>query len=100
MSKTAMQELKEDLLLTKENSLIELDQIINNEKKEIAKWVLNQTIDKIIERIDTELLELEKQQHNQTWDSAHQAGRFEGKGIAEENWQTFKTYFNENFKPE
>lgn len=95
-----MQELKEDLLLTKENSLIKLDQIINNEKKEIAKWVLNQTIDRIIERIDSELLDLEKQQHNQTWDSAHQAGRFEGKGIAEENWQIFEEYYNETFKSE
>ncbi len=100
MSKTAMQELKEDLLLTKENSLIILDQIINNEKKEIAKWVLNQTIYRIIERIDSELLDLEKHQHNQTWDSAHQAGRFEGKGIAEDNWQIFEEYYNETFKSE
>ena len=30
------------------------------------------------------------------WDAAHQAGRFEGKGIAEENWQTFEDWYNEN----
>ena len=42
--------------------------------------------------------EMEKEQHQETWDSAHQAGRFEGKGIAEENWQTFETYWLETFK--
>jgi hypothetical protein len=44
--------------------------------------------------------QMEKEQHNETWDSAHQAGRFEGKGIAEENWQTFETYWEETFKSE
>lgn len=44
--------------------------------------------------------EMEKEQHQETWDSAHQAGRFEGKGIAEENWQTFETYWVETFKSE
>lgn len=44
--------------------------------------------------------EMEKKQHNETWDSAHQAGRFEGKGIAEENWQTFESYWEETFKSE
>lgn len=43
-------------------------------------------------------LEMEKEQHQETWDSAHQAGRFEGKGIAEENWQTFETHWEETFK--
>jgi hypothetical protein len=42
--------------------------------------------------------EMEKQAHEETWDVAHQAGRFEGKGIAEENWQTFEQYYNETFK--
>lgn len=39
--------------------------------------------------------DMEKDQHNETWNTAHQAGRFEGKGIAEENWQTFEDYWNE-----
>jgi hypothetical protein len=43
---------------------------------------------------------MEKEQHQETWETAHQAGRFEGKGIAEENWQTFETYWEENFKSE
>jgi hypothetical protein len=42
--------------------------------------------------------EMDKQAHKETWDVAHQAGRFEGKGIAEENWQTFEEYWDETFK--
>jgi predicted SAM-dependent methyltransferase len=41
--------------------------------------------------------EMEKQQKMQCWETAHQAGRFEGKGIAEENWQTFEQYYNEEY---
>ncbi len=44
--------------------------------------------------------EMEINQHKETWDVAHQAGRFEGKDIAEENWQTFEGYWEENFKSE
>ena len=44
--------------------------------------------------------EMEKEQHQETWETAHQAGRFEGKGIAEENWQTFEAYWVETFKSE
>jgi hypothetical protein len=42
--------------------------------------------------------EVEKEQHQETWNVAHQAGRFEGKGIAEENWFTFEEYWEETFK--
>ena len=41
--------------------------------------------------------QMEKEHHEQTWNVAHQAGRFEGKGIAEENWQRFEQYYNETF---
>jgi hypothetical protein len=44
--------------------------------------------------------EMEKEQIVTTWNTAHQAGRFEGKGIAEENWQTFESYWKEIFKSE
>ena len=47
-----------------------------------------------------EALEMEKEQIVTTWNTAHQAGRFEGKGIAEENWQTFESYWDETFKSE
>lgn len=49
----------------------------------------------LIEQITIQANQLEKDQHNETWNTAHQAGRFEGKGIAEENWQTFEDYWNE-----
>ena len=42
-------------------------------------------------------LQMEKQQIFECWQTAHQAGRFEGKGIAIENWQTFKKYYNEEY---
>ena len=45
-------------------------------------------------------IEMEKEQIVTTWDTAHQAGRFEGKGIAEKDWQTFETYWEETFKSE
>ena len=41
--------------------------------------------------------EMEKEQKKECWDVAHQAGRFEGKGIAEKNWQTFEQYYNETY---
>ena len=48
-----------------------------------------------------ELLEqakqMEREQKEECWNVAHQAGRFEGKGIAEENWQTFEQYYNETY---
>jgi hypothetical protein len=53
-----------------------------------------------MEKIFEQAKEMEKQAHEETWDVAHQAGRFEGKGIAEENWQTFEQYYNETFKSE
>jgi hypothetical protein len=43
---------------------------------------------------------MEKEQIVTTWNTAHQAGRFEGKGIAEKDWQTFETYWEETFKSE
>ena len=36
-----------------------------------------------------------KEQLKECWEAAHQAGRFEGKGVAEEGWQTFEDYYDE-----
>jgi len=44
--------------------------------------------------------EMEKGQHQETWDVAHQAGRFQFKFIAEENWFKFEEYWEETFKSE
>ena len=59
-------------------------------------WVWDDNIS--IVEIMEQAKEMDKQAHKETWDVAHQAGRFEGKGIAEENWQTFEEYWDETFK--
>ena len=56
------------------------------------------TLEDDVSAIITKSKEIDKRAHKETWDVAHQAGRFEGKGIAEENWQTFEGYWEENFK--
>ena len=48
--------------------------------------------------IDNKYLEKEKEQLDLCWNTAHQAGRFEGKGIAEDGWQTFENYYKETYK--
>jgi len=58
------------------------------------KGITSLNCDEVIEQAK----EMEKEAHQETWDVAHQAGRFEGKGIAEENWFTFEEYWEENFK--
>ncbi len=50
-----------------------------------------------IERVVQQAKEMEKEAHEETWDAAHQTGRFEGKGIAEENYYTFEQYYKETF---
>lgn len=50
--------------------------------------------------IESKAKAMDQEKHRETWDSAHQAGRFEGKGIAEENWQTFESHWEETFKSE
>ena len=57
---------------------------------EIPSWILKERIEKA--------KEMEKDQHQETWESAHQAGRFEGEGIVEKNWQTFETHWEKTFK--
>jgi hypothetical protein len=42
-------------------------------------------------------LGMEMNQMEDVWDTAHQAGRFEGKGIAKDNWMTFSNYIDETF---
>ena len=78
--KTAVEQLIEDL---QDNFLKQLGDM----------YASNQLL---FEDIFLRAKEKEKQAHKETWDVAHQAGRFEGKGIAEENWQTFETYWEEN----
>lgn len=94
MNKTAVEWLESYLnnrLLHLTNNKIHIKEFVRTAKCAEIRKVLE-----IIEQAKA----MEKNQHNETWDSAHQAGRFEGKGIAEENWQTFETHWEETFKSE
>jgi len=74
-----------------------LDWFLTEFKKEV--WFEpDSELDIWINKLIPKAKEMEKEQHQETWNVAHQAGRFEGKGIAEDNWQTFQTYWEENFK--
>jgi hypothetical protein len=67
-----------------------------------VEWLVNQVED-FIGLIPVDIIEkakaMDKQQKEECWNVAHQAGRFEGKGIAEENWQTFQQYYTETYGP-
>lgn len=70
-------------------------------KQTAVEWLVKQlplgVKGAILDKIE-QAKEMEKQAHKETWDVAHQAGRFEGKGIAKENWQTFEGYWEEKNK--
>jgi hypothetical protein len=63
-----------------------------HERIDMAEW-------EELKKLSRKAKQMQKEQHEQTWNAAHQAGRFEGKAIAEENWQTFRQYYNEKYKP-
>ncbi len=76
-----------------------------NMKQTAVEWFIEQLKDmeydlRLIPNTIEQAKEMEKEQHQETWDVAHQAGRFEGKGIAEENWFKFEEYWEETFKSE
>jgi hypothetical protein len=60
--KTAMQELKSDLVLTKETTKNSFLEIENQEIREVCIGVVEITLNAIVKRIDTELLAMEKEQ--------------------------------------
>ena len=62
MKQTAMQELKSDLILTKSRTKDSFSEIKNQEIKDACINVVEMTLNSIIKRIDTELLEMEKEQ--------------------------------------
>ena len=72
----------------------------------VVDWLFT-TLDNILELYPSEWEKVskaveeaklkEKENLEDCWIAAHQAGRFEGKGIAEEDWQTFFNYYNETY---
>jgi hypothetical protein len=62
MKQTAMQDLREDLILTQTSVKDALIEIENQEIRKACQEVVRLTLSNIIKRIDEELLEMEKQQ--------------------------------------
>jgi hypothetical protein len=75
----------------------------NNKQQTAVEWIKYQVKQQCITHYFSlrEILEyaeeIEKEQKKECWDVAHQAGRFEGKGIAEKNWQTFEQYYEQTY---
>jgi DNA uptake protein ComE-like DNA-binding protein len=69
----------------------------NNKQPTAIEWLEQEMLkpNLSMKEILKQAKEMEKQQKKECWDVAHQAGRFEGKGIAEKNWQTFEQYYDE-----
>jgi hypothetical protein len=69
--KTAMQDLREDLIISIGTCNKALEEIKDLRTREACQAVVNLTIDNILNRIDTELLEKEKQQIIDAFDKAY-----------------------------
>jgi DNA uptake protein ComE-like DNA-binding protein len=75
----------------------------NNKQQTAVEWLIDKHFGGIenvtpdFKKHIEQAKEMQKQQKKECWDVAHQAGRFEGKGIAEKNWQTFEQYYNETY---
>jgi hypothetical protein len=100
----------EDLTSLKKRNTELQDQVLLNdttnklmEKQTAVEWLVKKLEESGIPLMKDELKmiqqakQMDKQQKEECWNVAHQSGRFEGKGIAEENWQTFEQYYNETF---
>ena len=89
MKQTAMQDLREDLILTEVSAKEPLLEIKNQEIREACQEVVSLTLKNIIKRIDEELLEMEKEQiihaYNQSWH------------FRDKPYETAEKYYNETF---
>ena len=90
--KTAMQELKSDLLLAIHTCYESLKEIKDLRTKEACQEVVLMTINNILNRIDNELLEMEKEQIINAFKNGDCNGTFET--------INGKQYYNETFKSE
>jgi molecular chaperone GrpE (heat shock protein) len=89
--KTAMQELKSDLLTAIDTCNEALEEIKDLRTKEACQTVVNLTIDNILNRIDTELLEMEKEQIIDAINFGDERGKIT-------TYSTPEQYYNETFK--
>jgi len=86
VQQTAVEWLIKEL---EEQKLIKLDKL--------STILFNKNFATRYELIIEQAKAMEKEHLEDCWIAAHQAGRFEGKGIAEEDWQTFFQYYNETY---
>lgn len=73
---------------------------MENKTQTAVQWLVDQLPLRMKNYMGKEIeqaLQIEKEQSIECWNTAHQSGRFEGKGIAQENWQTFEQYYNETY---
>lgn len=73
---------------------------MQNKTQTAVQWFVDQLPLRMKNYMGKEIeqaLQIEKEQSIECWNTAHQSGRFEGKGIAQENWQTFEQYYNETY---
>ena len=93
MKQTAMQELKDDLILTKSRTKDSLSEIENQEIKDACIKVVEMTLNSIITRIDDELLKMEKDQIM----SVYADGRI---SVISNKIIGYEEYYNETFRSE
>jgi hypothetical protein len=93
MKQTAMQELKDDLILTKSRTKDSLSEIENQEIKDACIKVVEITLNSIIKRIDDELLKMEKNQIM----SVYADGRI---SVISNKIIGYEEYYNETFRSE
>lgn len=82
---------KDESANTKASTML---QKLINDLSEIKSRNIVLTMDGMITILEN-TLDAENKQLKECWETAYQAGRLEGKGIAEEDWQTFKDYYSE-----
>lgn len=73
---------------------------MENKTQTAVQWFVDQLPLRMKNYMGKEIeqaLQMERGQSIECWNTAHQSGRFEGKGIAQENWQTFEQYYNETY---
>ena len=90
--KTAMQELRDDLVETLKTGNEALNEIKDKSIRESCQKVVQLTLESIIKRIDEELLEMEKE--------IIQDAHFEGQFDETDDWpkEIAEQYYSETFK--
>ena len=95
MKQTAMQELRNDLLKAKEKSITSLNDINNEILRKTCQEAVKLTIESIIEFINEELLEMEKQQIIDAFEKGYENGACVNDG---ESIYHGGNYYNKTFK--